>query len=327
MGFLKRLFEGSNATPETEEQRKARETERNFLTLKDDGVRAKNMGELAFARKCLENALAIREEDEAMSYLAEICIRQADFVAAIPLLEKLTATAPENTELHLLLAQSYEKTGKADEAIAECQKVLALNEGEARAHYISACAGKQKKDYFSAIAALTIALQLQPDYSSATLLRAQILNDMGQYAEALNDVDALLKAKQFTEEVILLKAELECRKGNYEKANAAYDAVLEINPFCREVSLGRAAVLEAQGLHAEAIDLLSAAIEEYPNCGELYLRRGAIRLGLNDKEGAAADMKLALEVDASCATEFNGEYQSMENRVSEQLRALNPYGF
>ncbi len=329
MGFFKRLFEGGSAeaTPEELEARESREAERKFQTLKDDGVRAKNMGEIAYARKCLESALAIREEAEAMSYLAEVCLRQGDHAAAVPLLEKLNENAEAGIAIKLLLAQCYEKTGKADEAISLCNEALALNAQEPLAHYVSALASRQKKDWFAAIASLTLALQSAPEYAEATLLRAQVLAEMGQHAEALADVNALIEADKLSEEVLLLKGELECRMGNFDAANAAYDAVLELNPFCREVSLGRADVLEAQDLHGEAIDALSAAIEEYSDFGELYLRRGALRLALGDKEGAAADMKRALELEPKRAAELNGEYQSLENRVAEQFRALNPYGF
>ncbi len=325
MGFLKRLFEGGSSTPETAEEKAARELERNFATLKDDGVRAKNMGELAFARKCFESALALKDEEETASYLAEIFLRQSEFSAALPLLEKLTETN-ENTELKLLLAQCYEKTGAADEALKTCAEVLAADAGEARAHYISACASKQKKDYFSAIASLTLALQIQAEYDAATLLRAQVLTEMQQYTEALTDIDTLMTAEKATEDVLLLKGELECRLGNYEAANAAYEAILMLNPFSREVSLGKAAVLEAQDLHGEAIDLLSAAIEEYPDFAEFYLRRGAIRFRLNDKDGAEADMKSALRLKPERSSDFDGEYQSLENKTNAQMSALNPFG-
>ena len=73
MGFFKSLFGGSN-TPETE---KEKNDKKNFEILKYDGIRARHMGKLPYAIKCFEEAVAINDEMETLTLLANAYI-QAD---------------------------------------------------------------------------------------------------------------------------------------------------------------------------------------------------------------------------------------------------------
>ena len=71
MGFFKSLFGGSN-TPETE---KEKNDKKNFEILKYDGIRARHMGKLPYAIKCFEEAVAINDEMETLTLLANAYIQ------------------------------------------------------------------------------------------------------------------------------------------------------------------------------------------------------------------------------------------------------------
>ena len=53
-----------------------------FETLRDDGVRAMQMGELPYAEKCLVAARALRSDSRVTALLAEVYLRQRRFEAA-----------------------------------------------------------------------------------------------------------------------------------------------------------------------------------------------------------------------------------------------------
>ena len=71
MGFFKSLFGGNN-TPETE---KEKNDKKNFEILKYDGIRARHMGKLPYAIKCFEEAVAINDEMETLTLLANAYIQ------------------------------------------------------------------------------------------------------------------------------------------------------------------------------------------------------------------------------------------------------------
>ena len=105
MSFLKKLFgTPENLSPEEEAQAAAR---RNFETLRDDGVRAMQMGEVPFALKCFEEALNITPGDRrTQAFKAEAHLRMGQYAEALPLLKSLAADEPCNHDLQLMLLQT-----------------------------------------------------------------------------------------------------------------------------------------------------------------------------------------------------------------------------
>ena len=81
MGFFKSLF-SSNSKPSSEVDENKSE-EKNFDILKYDGVRAQRIHKMAYAIRCFEEALNIKEDFETMSFLT------ATYIAASLFLFKL----------------------------------------------------------------------------------------------------------------------------------------------------------------------------------------------------------------------------------------------
>lgn len=82
MGFLKTLFGGREESPEEKAEKRR---EREFDVLKYDGVRARKMGEVKYAIRCFREALALRNDSETASYLAEALLsdKQAEEARSI----------------------------------------------------------------------------------------------------------------------------------------------------------------------------------------------------------------------------------------------------
>ena len=146
----------------------------------------------------------------------------------------------------------------------------------------------------AAIAMLTKAVSLKPDYADAYLLRAQTLLKMGEAEVADADAAWLIHNVGAHEDVLMLKARIETAKGNAEQAIKVYDLVAEVNPF--------------------AIDA--------------FRERGKLKFEAGDKEGAEADMQKVLELDPNALADVSGEYsaEGIEQRVKQAYSAVNPLG-
>ena len=75
-----------------------------------------------------------------------------------------------------------------------------------------------------AIAHLTKAVALKDDYTEARLLRAEILAGMQQYAEATQDIEAILATNPESEEALLLRGKV---REAYESIKKDYDKGLK----------------------------------------------------------------------------------------------------
>ena len=171
MGFFKSLFGGSN-TPETE---KEKNDKKNFEILKYDGIRARHMGKLPYAIKCFEEAVAINDEMETLTLLANAYIQANRLDDARITFNRMAEKEPEQVNTFLSLAsicfmqEDYEGMNDA------CQKALALDDKNPLTYYLTAKAAVGMKEEINAIAMLTKAIVLKEDYTEAYQLRAEVL--------------------------------------------------------------------------------------------------------------------------------------------------------
>ena len=148
MGFFKSLFGGSN-TPETE---KEKNDKKNFEILKYDGIRARHMGKLPYAIKCFEEAVAINDEMETLTLLANAYIQANRLDDARITFNRMAEKEPEQVNTFLSLAsicfmqEDYEGMNDA------CQKALALDDKNPLTYYLTAKAAVGMKEEINAIA-------------------------------------------------------------------------------------------------------------------------------------------------------------------------------
>ena len=71
-------------------------------------------------------------------------------------------------------------------------KAIAIEEGNAVAHYLLGKARKGQDDDLMTIAHLTKAITLKDDFIEARLLRAEALMNLKQYKNMMEDIDAVM---------------------------------------------------------------------------------------------------------------------------------------
>lgn len=263
MGIWNALFERPAVRP-PEEQQKEQEAKKYDL-LKYDGVKAMKIGQTDYAIRCFQEALKLNDSDlEVRDYLSQVLLRKGDLDGALEQLQSLLANFTGNK-------------GPILERIAQIAHSLL-----------------HKSNPASAIAMLTKAIVLNPNFAEAYLSRAQILLGMGDLNAADNDASWLIEHVGAQEDVLLLKARIEARKGNTEQAIKLYDHLTEVNPFSIEA----------------------------------YRERGQLKFDSGDKTGAEADMQKVLELNPNQLANVSGDYsaEGIEHHVRQAYSAINPLG-
>lgn len=326
MSFLKKLFGSAPAEPTAEQLE--RERMAKFEILKYDGVRAKKAGEVALAVRLFNEALTLQPDDmETCSYLAEVYLLISEPEKALPLLQRLAEHDPQNMSVLMALAQAAARM-KAWQTVTEvCQKAFLVDDKQAAVYYMMGRASHGQGDNISAVAMYTKALTLDDGLADAYRLRARVLCEMGQYAEALKDADALLALDEEAEEAWLLKGDVEARLGHVGEARQAYGKTRALNPFNREAVFHEAGLLVAAGDLQAALVLYDEALALEPDCADMYKARGNVKLLMGDKDGSLEDVKKALELAPDAGKEIDGSYTNLENRMENQYKRNNPYGF
>lgn len=291
MGFWKTLLGGVDETPEED---KKNADAKQFDLLKYDGVKAMRIGQFDYAVKCYREALKIQDDLEVRDYLSQALIRQGQLAEAITELKALHQQAPDNVEVLLQAAHVAYMQEDYDEMDTLCQQALQVDETHPRVHYLYAqsCAGRG--DIIGAIARLTKAVVLDPDFADARLLRAQVLTKMGEVKGAKEDVDWLMARHADHEDVVLAAARLAQAEGQTDEALQLYTRLIDMNPF-----------------HLEA-----------------YHERGRLRYEAGDKQGAEEDMQKLLELNPNELADVSGDYsaEGVEQHMKRVYSAINPFG-
>lgn len=327
MGFLKTLFGGREESPEEKAEKRR---EREFDVLKYDGVRARKMGEVKYAIRCFQEALALRNDSETASYLAEALLSDKQAEEARSILAKLAEELPDHIGVRLAMARADEMMQDYTRMDEDCRTALQIDNGHAGALYRSAQAKHALHDELNAVALLTQAIVQDGHLTEAYLLRAEILRAMGSLTEAEADIDHLLEdeeAQSAPEEAVMLKATLRLQQGDAPTAITYYNKVKTQNPLMGEAYVGLSTAYAANRQLDRALSTLDEAVELMPDFSEGYKERGRIKLMLNDKAGAADDLKKALENSPEAAKALEGQFSNIEQEMNEQYKNRNPYGF
>lgn len=291
MGFWNVLFGGKQLSPEEEKQE---QEAKNFDLLKYDGVKAMKIGQTEYAVRCFQEALKVQEDLEIHDYLSQAMLRLGELEETLGELKLLAEAEPENKEIQKRIAQvAYMQEDYATMSLA-CERAMQLDAADAQVFFLNAQAQQGQQNPVAAIAMLTKAIALEPNYADAYLMRGRMLLAMGDKEGAEQDVAWLMEHVNDHEDILLLKARTEAALGRKDDAIATYTQVTEVNPFCIDA----------------------------------FRERGQLRFDAGDKKGAEADMQKVLELDPNQLADVNGEYsaEGIEQRVRQAYSAINPLG-
>lgn len=191
-----------------------------------------------------------------------------------------------------------------------------------------------RKDTLSAIKALCVAIDSQPNETTLRQKRGELLTLQRRYTEALADYDQILRIEPTKETALynralvrmalglmegassdleniirhnekaylprIMLAEIALKKKEEEQAERIYNYLISTYPNIPEAYRRRASLYLKQKRNALAIEDINKIFEigrgiQYHD----YILRGKIRLRYNDKAGAANDFRLAESMGAT----------------------------
>ena len=157
-------------------------------------------------------------------------------------------------------------------------------------------------DFKGAISDLTKAIEADPKYSSAYVLRGLAKFNTGDYQGAISDyTDAMKADPRYTGQTRLRIQSYTGDVVNIERAVQVDSRFLEAY-FNR--GLAKAAIEDFRG----AIEDFTSALQVDPDFMKALYSRGNARYDLGDREGACADWEKAAELGFSLAIELLDVY-------------------
>lgn len=296
MGFFKTLFGGGVSDP-VEEQKK--QIQKEFEILKYDGIRARRMHRMDYARKCFEEAIKLQDDFETYAQLVQLLFETGDFQAALEPLDHMAKAEPHIAETFISLATVHFMLENYQEMADNAQLAIDKAPDNVQAYYLKGKAMQGLGQEDEAVNLFTKAIDLQNDFAEALLLRGQIYLRQAKLTEALADAEAVIASGKEVESGLLLRGSVKEVENQPEDAEADYRQVLELDPFNQQAYIYIGKLYLKKERYADAIGVMDDAIEMSPVFAQAYEVRAEAKRLAGDDEGAAKDATAAANLKAA----------------------------
>ncbi len=226
--------------------------------------------------------------------------------------------------------------GDCAAAMPEIRTTLTAIPDNALLHYMAGYCEAGAKDFDAAVSSLTKALELQPGFSGAVLLRGQVYARMGKDAEAEADfkkqADIPISSdqdKKLSGDAWLALGELYDTQGKDAAAAAAFEKVVELEPALPEPYMELSALYTKMGQPDKAAAILEKAKQAPEGSVDpaALLNVGISYLNRRDYEHAAETFQKVIDLGKKDATEgmawgLLGRCQLNAGRIDEGVASL-----
>ncbi|MDE5836378.1 MAG: tetratricopeptide repeat protein [Paramuribaculum sp.] len=200
-------------------------------------------GDWEIAEKYLRTAMRMEPANPAnlllLSNLGMIQFYQGQDSLALSTLTDACNIAPRTVPVLANRATVYEALGKYDEALSDCNRILAIDTANVRARAMRINYYMRKGKASDAEADLDTLLQYSPDNQLALILAGNIYTSTGRYAEAISPLTKVIE-KDPQAEYYAVRALCRIMTGNLNDASSDIAEGLRINPSEGELYLYRA---------------------------------------------------------------------------------------
>jgi len=219
---------------------------------------------------------AMPDNQYAKKMLIESLLLNNNFQEAGNLLEELTETEEKNLEFQLLKGKYYLNTMKLQEAIAQFQTILELEPDIPLAHYFMGLAYLATGMNNLGQRSLTRCLSLNPHFTQAELVLADVYFKNKNYDLALEHAERIKKQEPGNYRSYLITGNIHQAKGEYQEAIADFYDAEYLHPEGILPLYHIALCTFLEGSSSKSINLYQTLLEKTPSKADAALRYGMI---------------------------------------------------
>ena len=191
-----------------------------------------------------------------------------------------------------------------DKAIADLTQAIQLDPNYVIAYKNRVRAYLGKRDYDKAIADYTQVIRLEPNSASAYANRAEAYNKKGDYNKAIADATQAIRLDPNSAYAYHNRADAYYEKGDDNKAIADYTQAIRLNPNYVSAYHNRANAYYGKGDDNKAIADFTQAIRLNPNSAYAYAYRAEAYNEKGDYDSAIADATQVIRLDPNFSSSY-----------------------
>ena len=288
------------------------------------GIILSIQGKTLDAQKAFESALRISPQyPPAMKGEVQLLYAQND-KRAIPLLNQLLKTDPNDLTAHEMLAVLERRQERCEEAVTHFEAGGDAIEKHAESLEAYGYCLVQMKRFQDAVPVFEKLVSLLPNraYPKYDLAVALLANKQNE--EALKTLSPLITQDQNDPDILSLASEAAEATKDTPKAVELLRRAIVLNPTNPDYYVAFATLCLDHDSFQVGIDMMNAGLSHIPNAASLYISRGLLHAQLTEYDQAEADFARAEQLDAnqSLSSYAADLAQVQKNNPDEALRRV-----
>jgi len=251
-----------------------------------------------------------------------------------------TGLAPNHAEEYYNEGVALSNDGRYDEAIAEYNKAIEIDQNYTNAYVNLGYAYLTKKQYDLSITNYTKAIELDPEQRTAYNGRGAAYLHTKRYNSAALDFNKSIELDPSATQVYTnldyvtnmltqaseynLQGATLADTGEYDEAFDSFCNAIEVYPYYPAAYANRGIICMLGGRYDLAITEFNSALKLSPDYALAYSGRGAAYIFAERYEEAITDLDKALEIDPDEATDWNNKGVALE-QLGEYEEASDAY--
>lgn len=187
---------------------------------------------------------------------AQKLVKEGKFEEALPLYQSAVDKKPNDPRMILGLSTCLLSLGRKDEALKQAEKAISLDPESAQAHGVAAACLSDMNQPEKALEMSDRAIKYDTSnfYPFTHIVKANALNSLGRYQEALDAAEVYLKREKNPGEALIVKADALENLGRLDDALAVYDkAARSTSANSLHLQLSKGLLLCAAGKQEEGL--------------------------------------------------------------------------
>ena len=222
---------------------------------------------------------------------------QGQFAQAQALYEEILKTQPQHFDALHLLGVVAAQAGNPERAIAMFERALAVDGGNATAHFNKGTALQALKQWRAALTSYERAIALKRDFAEAYCNRAVALAEVGELSAALDSCNQALTIRSDFPEAFFNRGNVYRDLEQWQAAIYSYDRAISIRNDYAEAYFNRGNVQREQGNREAALGSYDRAVASRPDFTAALANRGNVQRELGQLDAALASYERLVALD------------------------------
>jgi protein O-GlcNAc transferase len=263
-------------------------------------------GHLAEARRLYQELLSVMPTHAVAAFRGGLVeLQDGHPEAALVLIARAAALAPDEPRHHFGLGQTLQALGRHAEAAAAYRRALHADPSSADAHFALGVALQSQGDHAGAMVAYQSAVALQPDHVGAIGNLGVALQESAQIDEAVKLLRTAARLQPAMMSHALNLGIALCRQRNFAEAETVLRGALLLHPDSPEALFNLGNALHGLGRLREGADQYGRALALRPRYADALNNLGNIHKELGEFASAEAAYGAAIEARPDYATALN----------------------